>query len=170
LEYISLLSKGRPSAPDNIKLNRLGYNVSVGEECCFSLAQQNFTQYDNAKQKLVAKKAVKKELLQAREFVIQRYQQTINNLPSVPHEQYLDLIRVFTGCGNEVYQGVLDMILTAEITRDTQDVEWLVKLANHIELQNRSLALTLWKRAATLRPKGPQIIRKLAEYKEMGIV
>lgn len=170
MEYISLLNKGRPSSPTNIKLNRGGYNISIGNEICFELNELGFNKYHRAKQDFLANEEIAHELNIAKEFVKKRYLQTLENVSSVPFEHYSDLIRVFTGCGDLQYSHVLNIIMQSENTMKSKDTDWLIKLASHIEKQNKSAALELWNKALILRPNGPRILKKLDEYRKNNIV
>lgn len=170
MEYVSLLSRGRPSTPDSIKLNRGGYNECVGEDCRFSINEKDFEKYSKLKCKFLKNNIIAPQLVKSRAFVAERFQQTLSNVKMVSPEFYSDLIRVFTGCKNSEYDYVLCSIFESDYTQNTQDVDWLVKLANHVEKQNKSAALVLWQKAQKLRPNGPKILQKLKEYKRDNIV
>jgi hypothetical protein len=165
MEYVSLLNRGRPSLPEQIKLNRNGYNLSVGKDCRFLFESNSFRRYDRLKKKFLETPTVCREMELAREFVRERYALTLSNIISTPPQYFSDLIRVFTGCEQSDYEKALSFVMNSSYTHTTTDVEWLVKLASHVEIHDKSeAAYQLWRRAMALRPNGPRIVKKVNEY------
>ena len=166
LEYVSLLNRGRPSDELQIKLNRGGYNECAGREVLFELNEKGYTQYIASLNRFIDLLSLDELLVEARQFVKLRYQQTLDYLPNVPRKYFLDLFRIFKGCTDIEQQHLAAAIVNSTRLKRCQDPDELVELAKGIEKVNVHVAHVIWKQALIYRPKGPKIKQRIQAYQD----
>ena len=166
MEYVSLLNRGRPSGELQIKLNRGGYNECTGREVLFELNEKYYAKYRDALAGFLSHLQIEDLLNSARDFVKNRYEQTLNYLPNVPRMYFVDLFRVFKGCTDYEYSRLTEAIVNSPRLKRCKNPDELIELAKEIDKVNIHVAHVIWKQALEHRPKGPLIKTKIREYLE----
>ncbi|GGD57457.1 glycosyltransferase family 2 protein [Lacimicrobium alkaliphilum] len=169
MEYVSLLHRGRPSDELQLKLNRGGYNVAIGREVCFELNKKNYAEYDVHRRQFIEELDIQQELEVGREFVQQRYHKTLAHVQTVPRKYFPDLFRVFRGCTRAEYQALTDAIINSKKLQRCKDADELIELAKEIEKSDVKVAYHVWLLASELRPRGPLIRKRVAEYAALDL-
>jgi hypothetical protein len=140
LEYVSLLSRGRPSDALPLKLNRGGYNKSAGSHVTYSLNQEAYNAYSGSFEQFIIKTMVSALLLEAQTFVKDRYQTTIGAVALMSADYYDDLFVVFKGCGKEIKALLINTIKQSEELIECKDVNRLLDIATKLQKHDAFLA------------------------------
>jgi len=140
LEYVSLLSRGRPSDALPLKLNRGGYNKSAGSHVTYSLNQEAYNAYSRSFEQFIIKTMVSALLLEAQTFVKDRYQTTIGAVALMSADYYDDLFVVFKGCGKEIKALLINTIKQSEELSECKDVNRLLDIATKLQKHDAFLA------------------------------
>ncbi|UPW20075.1 glycosyltransferase family 2 protein [Agarivorans sp. TSD2052] len=164
MEYVSLLNRGRPSDKLNIKLNRSGYNFSLGEDVSFVTEQVNAKSYSSKLDAFISD--LEPELSISREFVKSRYNNCLSSISSVPLIYALDLLRVFRGCTEREFSHVIKSITNASNLKQCKSAEALRDLAVALESIDLAASLRVMEQALVVRPGGPMIMNKIASYRK----
>jgi hypothetical protein len=140
LEYVSLLSRGRPSDELPLKLNRGGYNKSAGTHVTYSLNQDYYDQYIRSFNQFLAKTNVSALLLDAQQFVQKRYQITLEAITKMPSDYYDDLFIIFKGCGKDIKKQLIDSIKHSHELTTCHDEDKLLNIATKLQKHDAFLA------------------------------
>lgn len=100
LEYVSMLAKGRPKVgeknPAKFKNNRNGYSGSEAG-VAFTIANDEYAEYVNLFNKFIKENALESVIKRAREFVIERFKNTIKLLKQADKSDEEVINKVFNG-------------------------------------------------------------------------
>lgn len=150
MEYISLLSRGRPSDSLQLKLNRGGYNRASGAHSNYSLDEAAFDTFNISLSKLLSQPEVENCLRSAREFVEGRFEQTLAAISEMPMEYYGELFSVFKDCDKRVTENLVESIRNSPDLKQCNSVEKLVALASVIQKYDVFLARDILAMASEL--------------------
>lgn len=140
LEYVSLLSRGRPSDELPLKLNRGGYNKSAGTHVTYALNQDYYSQYIRSFNQFLTKTVISAFLLDAQQFVQNRYQTTLDAITKMPSNYYDDLFNIFKGCGKDIKKQLIDSIKHSVELNTCQDADTLLNMATKLQKHDAFLA------------------------------
>lgn len=158
LEYVSLLSRGRPSKTRlTIKTNRFGYNVDNAEYEDFTVDVEKYEAYQLSLQRFIDKCGLASELLIAQQFVKSRYHQTIKSISNIPINASKEATRAFRNCDEEVVSALNKKYATSEFLNSVSTPVLLSELARMFIDIDKGTAKKLISKAAELHPTGPQI-------------
>jgi hypothetical protein len=140
LEYVSLLSRGRPSDELPLKLNRGGYNKSSGIHVTYSLNKDLYDEYIHSFNQFIAETNISDLLVEAQVFIKDRYQTTIDSIARMSSDYYDDLFVIFKGCGKEIKTQLIDIIKHSEELNTCNDVDKLLNIATKLQKHDAFLA------------------------------
>ena len=149
MEYVSLLSRGRPSDNYPLKLNRKGYNLASGEHVTWYLEPEALRLYHKSYREFVEQNGLNLLLIQAQNFVKQRYQATINAIKLMPIDTYPQLFMIFQGVSENVYKCFLKELEKSSKMNSCIDKLQLFNLARKIEKIDRTFAQRLMAKAVS---------------------
>jgi hypothetical protein len=164
LEYVSLLYRGRPGNEFNYKNNRTGLAKRTLQTVCIQLPHHIYSDYSFAFAKFLQTLSIKGELRKARNFVKARYSTSIENMDQDIASHYKDMMKIF--CRVDVPEVVEKFRKHRErvLSSDPQNIPLMRDLARDAEKQDINEAIEILEKALKIRPKGPLIKAKLAEY------
>lgn len=171
-EYLSLLNRGRPSDEIPLKLNRVGYNLSEDNSpvVTFTLEPESYQGYSESLRQFVTSLNLEVPLLESRKFVQKRYKKTLRSICHVPIGYFVRMMGVLRGLTREsVFKDVRLSIQTYFAVNRCTSSEELIALAKDVERVDLRLALEVWKKALELRPNGPMIKARIAEYESLEL-
>ncbi|WP_172449454.1 glycosyltransferase family 2 protein [Bowmanella denitrificans] len=171
-EYVSLLNRGRPTDTIPLKLNREGYNFAgnPAPEQRFHIDRHSFALYQAAYTQFLVDTQMEPLLETARRFVEQRYRATLRNMLKVPKAYFVSMMRVLRGVtlasvSKDIYLGIRTYFSANRCTSSKE----LIALAKQVESVDLRLALIVWRKALELRPNGPMIKARIAEYEAIKL-
>ncbi|WP_196137743.1 glycosyltransferase family 2 protein [Aliikangiella sp. G2MR2-5] len=185
IEYVSLLSRGRPSDDIPIKLNRHGYNV--GKKLIrLELEADVFQRYRKERELFFKRLDIETIIKEGQLFVLKRAERCIDSIDKVLQNHPQETRRVFC---NVNYKSVVEKLAikahaeNSNVSKDSQDEEQFIptffsclnalfkKDANYLRdtatyFETRSLWLANFfiRRAFYARPNGALILRKMQRY------
>lgn len=173
LEYVSLLNRGRPSkAKLTIKTNRFGYNIDNSERLEFALNSENYELYENSYQEFIQQTGVEHAISLGRQFVAERYNQTVKSIENIPLSHAKEALRAFRRCTGDAHKALCTKYGSERFINSLSTPALLRDMAHMFMLIDLPVAQKLISRALTLHPTGPQIItlaqqveRELAEQR-----
>ncbi|MBT1064915.1 glycosyltransferase family 2 protein [Bowmanella sp. Y26] len=171
-EYLSLLNRGRPSDEVPLKLNREGYNFAgdPSEDVTFSIKPGAFRVYHESLQRFMSSSNLDDVIAEARQFVENRYKMTLRDICRVPKEYFVEMVRVIRGLTlKSVFKDIRLTIDTYFAVNRCNSSGELIALAKEVERVDLRLALEVWKKALELRPNGPMIKARIAEYESIEL-
>lgn len=158
LEYVSLLSRGRPSKTRlTIKTNRFGYNIDNSEPELFEVDQAAYQPYQQSLTTFLQKCQLSNDLLIARKFVEQRYQQTLDAIPNIPVDAAKEAARAFRQCDSNVVKAINKRFGSSTFLTKSSTPLLLSDLAKMFVSIDVNTAKKLIDRALELHPTGPRI-------------
>lgn len=153
MEYISLLSRGRPSDTLALKLNRGGYNKASGTHTRFELNQEAYLVYAESLTEFLGQENIQTVLEQAKHFVCERYNTTLSAMGDMPIENLINLFEVFKGCDEQVMDYLLETISQSASLHSCNDASLLLTLAEKVRRYNSVLANDIWSLSNGLQQK-----------------
>ncbi|MFT6989524.1 MAG: hypothetical protein ACJASL_001497 [Paraglaciecola sp.] len=144
MEYISMLSRGRPSDSLALKLNRGGYNKASGTHTQFVLHEEAYLVYINSLTEFLGQENLLFVLEPARRFVCERYNTTLNSMGDLPIENLIRLFDVFKGCDDQVMDCLVETISQSASLQSCKDASLLLTLAEKVRRYNSALASDIW--------------------------
>ena len=160
-EYISLLYRGRPGDTFAYKSNRRGYPKLKESTSTVQLDIAKYNEYQKSFAEFLSQVSPKNLKEAAKQFVIQRYNASIDNLTSHLFLDYPLMLRLFSGVQDENVLSAFKSYRKHQIDLTPDNVELLVHLAEDAETQNIQEAISLLTQAKKLRPNGPLINKRL---------
>jgi hypothetical protein len=140
MEYVSLLSRGRPSDKLGLKLNRGGYNRASGDHCTYVLDTEGYEKYRALFSKWLGEPAIQKQLFISQQFVQDRYTLTLGAIDTVPMAYFGELLSVFKGCDKAVIEKVREAIRNSTELLQCNDPQSLMTLATKLQKLDMLLA------------------------------
>jgi hypothetical protein len=150
LEYVSLLSRGRPSDELPLKLNRGGYNKSSGIHVTYSLNNDLYNEYIGSLKQFIADSNIADLLVEAKVFIKDRYQTTIKSIATISADYYDDLFVIFKGCGKDIKALLIDTIRHSEELKTCNDATKLLSIATKLQKHDAFLARDIANMASQL--------------------
>jgi len=151
MEYISLLSRGRPSDTLALKLNRGGYNKASGTHTRFELDKDAYLIYVESLTEFLGLENIRSVLEQAKHFVCERYDTTLSAMGDLPIENLINLFEVFKGCDDQIMNCLVETIAQSSSLQSCNDASLLLTLAEKVRRYNSSLAKDIWSLSIGLR-------------------
>jgi len=167
LEYVSLLSRGRPSG-DKIKNNRFGYYLANDFDFSFDIKPYKLASYYSEYSIFMEENNLLDISLTARGYIINRY---LNSLATFDSElSQVDLFVLKKALINVKIPEIIelyDRLFYKSKSNLDKAVNELRDMAIKFELEgNVSIALDVMQIAQKIRPRGPVINKKIDQYKK----
>jgi hypothetical protein len=150
MEYVSLLSRGRPSDSLLLKLNRGGFNGASGAHVNFALDSAAYLTYLSSLMGIINNADVVDCLVVSRQFVTDRFNQTLSVMADMSPEYYADLFQLFKGCGKNVLEHLVISIRESKRLKECKSVETLLAIAADIQKHDAFLARDIMAMAAKI--------------------
>ncbi|MBE7213948.1 glycosyltransferase family 2 protein [Shewanella benthica] len=166
-EYISLLYRGRPGDEFAYKSNRRGFPVKNKKTLEIGLDAVQYDKYRDSFTSFKLETSYDSHIKQAKQFVTTRYELSINNLAKHLNLDYPLMMRLFLGVKDPKVLTAFRHHRKMRINSNSQNVEMIRDFAIDAQKQDIDEAIQLMNIAIKLRPNGPQIISKLAEFREL---
>jgi len=158
LEYVSLLSRGRPSKTKlTIKTNRFGYNVDPSEPEALCLDKDGYDVRQKSLTTFIEECDLVEELKTARDFVVKRYAQTLNSIDYIPISAAKEATRAFRFCDEKVVKALNKKYASKEFLKNITTPVLVADLAKMFVSIDMETAKLLIAKARELHPTGPQI-------------
>jgi len=147
VEYVSLLSRGRPSDSLPLKLNRKGFNKALGTHVNYVMDESNFDKYDLSRQAFLQEENLQTLMQEAQQFVYERAKSSLNSILDMPFSYLSQVIELFVGCPEALKQKVFDTVVgsTAFLAASKNQ---LLELASTVKSHNPQVANKLYAIAA----------------------
>jgi hypothetical protein len=166
IEYVSLLFRGRPGNDFNYKNNRTGLPGPRKRNCGVDFPSQAYEKLQVSYQQFKAKRVSQYQLQRAQEFVISRYNLSIENIGSALVSHYRDMLKIFFGVKVPEVVAHFAKFREIKIAQQPENVALIRDLAIDAAKQDIEEAIRLMTQAQKLRPKGPQIRQRLAAFEQ----
>ena len=118
MEYVSLLSRGRPSDNLPLKLNRGGYNRAQGTHLQIVLDETHFINFQESRRAFLSDKKLLELSAQASLFVEQRAAETYERIKDMPLAYFIETLELFNGCPEDIKAKVKASLKNAKCLAD----------------------------------------------------
>jgi hypothetical protein len=113
IEYVSLLSRGRPSDSLPLKLNRKGFNKALGTHVNYVVDESNFDKYEISRRAFFNMGELINLTQEAQQFVYDRAKSTLTSLHDMPLNHFNQVLELFVGCPEALKQKVTETLLSS---------------------------------------------------------
>ncbi|MGY5449819.1 glycosyltransferase family 2 protein [Agarivorans sp. MS3-6] len=166
-EYISLLFRGNPDEIECLyKLNRNGFGSRTSNLHSSQFDDRLFSDYTKSFSTFLSASSLDKPLSVAKDFVLARYQTSLEALGEQLDRFYKPLLTVFRGVDDQLVISAFQKY-RAEKVKSRDDAELLKSMAADAAQQSLPEAIEYLKKAQKIRPGGKIIAERLTEYKKL---
>lgn len=166
-EYISLLYRGRPGESFPYKTNRHGLPVPDQYYNKLEFNSKAYDAYQHSLREFLNRTGSKQETARARDFVEQRFNQSMTNLAKFIDQDYTVMMQMFRGVYHHEVVAAFKQKRAKMAADNPQNFRLLRDLAIDASSQDIDEAIALMERAASLNPDGPVIQQKLAGFRKI---
>lgn len=171
VEYVSLLYRGRAGNDFNYKNNRTGLPKTDKFNSTVEFPLDSYELFQKSYEEFYSRLDLKELIETAEAFVLKRYQAAIDNMGASLHANYKDMMKIFCRVKVAEVTARFTYFRRKKIAQHPSNVNLIRDLAIDAASQNLDEAIDLMKMAHELRPKGPQIRKKLEllEQKKLAL-
>jgi hypothetical protein len=164
-EYVSLVYRGRPGNNFKYKANRKGLPRPDRLNCCVELPAPAYRQYQESLAVFKDKTGYQQTTVESTDFVKLRYEQSVANIKHELINHYEEMKIIFIGVKEDAVLAAFRTYRALLIKQQPHNVVFIRDLAIDAAKSNLEEAIELMEIAQQLRPKGPQIRKKLENWK-----
>lgn len=164
-EYVSLLYRGRPGNSFKYKANRKGLPNPNKINCTVEFPVESYKEYQASFTEFKNKTNYENAVLNSKRFVELRYEQSVTNINQALIKHYDEMKNIFDGVKVNEVAAVFRAYRANLIEQQPNNAVLIRDLAIDAAKIDLDEAIELMEAAQKLRPKGPQIRKKLELWK-----
>jgi hypothetical protein len=164
-EYVSLVYRGRPGNNFKYKANRKGLPNPDKSDCSIELPDLAYKKYQASFAKFKDKTNNQDTISDSKHFVELRYEQSIANINQALIKHYDEMKKIFDGVKVDAILLAFRAYRSLLIKKQPDNANLIRDLAIDAAKVDLDEAIELMEVAQVLRPKGPQIRKKLENWK-----
>lgn len=164
-EYVSLVYRGRPGNSFKYKANRKGLPKPDKYNYCVELPEVAYEQYQDSLAVFNDKTGYQHTKLESEHFVRLRYEQSIANIQQALVKHYDEMKMIFNGVKVDAVLTAFRTYRALLVEQQPHNAVLIRDLAIDAAKNDLDEAIALMEIAQQLRPKGPQIRKKLENWK-----
>ncbi len=164
-EYVSLLCRGRPGDDFPYKSNRFGLIGRTSDYSEFTIPEIEYKHYIEGLVEFRSLVKFSTFFEEAKAFVEKRYTTAIDNMPKYVDANYPLMMQIFKGITTPDVISVFTNFRKQRVKASPYNTNMLRDFAINAEYQDLDEAIMLMEKAQKLRPDGPNINKKLKEFR-----